>query len=61
MIRTTTKDVVLTPAPGWQEAVGRPEARGEDDTTERGIREVEVEFVPRTIEGRRNEGRREIL
>ena len=53
MIRATPKkDVVLTPAPGWQEAVGRPEMRGEDDTaeegiTEDGIREVEVRFVPR--------------
>jgi hypothetical protein len=50
MIRATPKkDVVLTSAPGWQEAVGRPEVRGEDDTTgEEGIREVEVRFVPRT-------------
>ena len=51
MIRATPKkDVVLTPAPGWQEAVGRPEVRGEDDTTgigEDGIRDVEVRFVPR--------------
>jgi hypothetical protein len=47
MIRATpSKEVVLTPAPGWQEAVGRPEMRGEDDTTEGGIREVEVRFVP---------------
>ena len=48
------KDVVLTSAPGWQEAVGRPEVRGEDETTgeaviredqtigEEGIRLVEV-------------------
>ena len=49
MIRATpSKEVVLTPAPGWQEAVGRPEMRGEDDTTEGKIREVEVEFAPRT-------------
>ena len=61
MIKVTpSKEVVLTPAPGWQESVGRPEMRGEDDTTEGGIREVEVESVPRTNEGQRNEGRREI-
>jgi hypothetical protein len=62
MIRATpTKEVVLTPAPGWQEAVGRPEMRGEDDTTEGGIREVEGELVPRRRnEGRDEEGRREI-
>ena len=61
MIRATpSKEVVLTPAPGWQEAVGRPEMRGEDDTTEGGIKEVEVEVVPRTNVGRNDEGRREI-
>ena len=49
MIRASSKEVVLTPAPGWQEAVGRPEMRGEDDTTE-----------GRTNEGRDEEGRREI-
>ena len=51
MIRVDQKkEVVLTPAPGWQE--GRPEIRGESDTTEGvwtedGIRDVEVRFVPR--------------
>ena len=44
------KDIVLTPAPGWQEAVGRPEVGGKDETTgigEDGIRDVEVRFVPK--------------
>ena len=55
------KEVVLTPAPGWQEAVGRPEVRGEDVTTEEGIREVEVRFVPRTrINEARDDEEREI-
>ena len=40
MIRA--KEVVLTPAPGWNEAEGRPIQRGEDD-----IAEVEVEFKGR--------------
>jgi hypothetical protein len=54
LIRATPKkDVVLTPAPGWQEAVGRPDVRGEDDTTEEGIREVEVRFGSRTRVGSR--------
>ena len=61
MIRASpSKEVRLTPAPGWEEAEGRPEVRGEDDTTEGEIREVDVKFVPRTNEGGRNEGRREI-
>ena len=51
MIRVEQKkEVVLTPAPGWQEAVGRPEVGGEDETTgigDDGIRDVEVRFVPR--------------
>jgi len=65
MIRVEQKkDVVLTPAPGWQE--GRPEEKGEDDITEigemteDGIRDVEVRFVPRrrieVPEGRPPEG-----
>jgi len=45
------KEVVLTSAPGWQEAVGRPEVRGEDDIIGEGIREVVARFVPRTMIG----------
>jgi hypothetical protein len=62
MIRAEPKkEVVLTPAPGWQEAVGRPEVRGEDVTTEEGVREVEVRFVPRTrINEARDDEEREI-
>ena len=44
------KEGTLIPAPGWEEAEGRPVQRGEI-----GIAEVEVRFL-----GRRNEGPREI-
>ena len=50
MIRVNpSKEVILTPAPGWEEAEGRPSVRrGEDD-----IAEVEVRFVSRSNEGLR--------
>ena len=57
MLRVTpSKEVILTPAPEWNEAEGRPAIRrGEDEEDD--IAEVEVRFVrrsnedPREIEG----------
>ena len=49
MIRVTPpKEVILTPAPEWNEAEGRPAVRrGEDEDD---IAEVEVRFVRRSNE-----------
>ena len=47
MLRVTpSKEVILTPAPEWNEAEGRPAVRrGEDEDD---IAEVEVRFVRRS-------------
>ena len=52
MIRVTPpKEVILTPAPEWHEAEGRPAVRRGKDEDD--IAEVEVRFVPRSNKGLR--------
>ena len=50
---TRVRDVILTPAPGWTEAEGRPSQRGEDDlvddSPEADAAEVEVRFIGTSV------------